>query len=147
MFRGFITSILSLITWVVALWLPFKFTPAFTAFLPATVESPGARSIIAAAVLFFGAFLMLSLISWMLRTILGATGLGFADKFLGLVFGAIRGVLIVAFLAMLATYSGSLQKEKWWGESKLLQPVLKISKAIRSQIPDDLSQIFQLNRI
>lgn len=145
LFRGFTTSVLSLFTWVIALWLPFKFTPEFSALLPDTVVSPTARTVVAAACLFFGAFVMLSLVSWLLRKILGATGLGFADRFLGLILGVVRGVLIVALAAMLASSSSSLPQETWWQEAKLLKPVLKISEVIRSQMPDSLSRLFALN--
>ena len=37
LFRGFFSSVLSLVTWIVALWLPFRFTDEFSTFLPATV--------------------------------------------------------------------------------------------------------------
>ena len=67
LFRGFTASVLSLLTWVVALWLPLRFTPEFSLFLPDSVESPAARSAIAAATLFFSVFIMLSIIGWMLR--------------------------------------------------------------------------------
>lgn len=147
LYRGFTTSILSLFTWLIALWLPFKFTEEFSSFLPDTVESPTARAIIAAACLFFGAFIMLSLISWMLRKLLGATGLGFADRLMGVGLGVVRGVIVVAIIAMLATYSTSLPKERWWGESQLLPLVLKGSNKIREMMPDDLSRLFLMNRI
>ena len=70
LYRGFTTSILSLFTWLFALWLPFNFTTEFSQMLPATVESPTARAIVAATILFFGAFIALSVISWLLRKIL-----------------------------------------------------------------------------
>ncbi len=146
MFRGFTSSVLSLITWLVAIWLPFKFTPEFSVFLPASVESESARSIISAASLFFGAFIMLSVISWMLRKLLGLTGLGIVDRLLGVGLGVVRGFLIVSLVAMLATYSSSLPREPWWGESELLPVVLKGSKAIRAKMPDNLSELFVLNR-
>ena len=138
---------LSLFTWIVALWLPFKFTPAFSELLPDTVVSPTARTVVAASVLFFGAFIMLSIISWLLRKLLGVTGLGFADRFLGVGLGLVRGFLIVAFLAMLASHSSSLPKEKWWADSALLPSVLRGSKIIRAQMPENLSSLFALNRL
>ncbi len=147
LFRGFTSSVLSLFTWVVALWLPFKFTPAFSELLPATVVSPTARSVVAAACLFFGAFVMLSLISWMLRKLLGVTGLGVIDRLFGVGLGVVRGVLIVALAAMLASSSSDLPQETWWAESKLLRPVLKVSKVIRAQMPDNLSGLFALNSL
>ncbi len=147
LYRGFSTSVMSLATWLFALWLPFRFTDEFSEFLPATVESPAARSIIAAGCLFFGAFFLLSFICFLIRKILGATGLGFADRLLGLGLGAVRGIIIVALLAMLATYSNALPKERWWNESRLMPVVLKVSNVIRNKMPSDLSKLFVFNRI
>ncbi len=147
LYRGFSTSIMSLATWLFALWLPFRFTDEFSEFLPATVESPAVRSIIAAGCLFFGAFFLLSLICFLIRKILGATGLGFADRLLGLGLGGVRGIIIVALLGMLATYSNALPKERWWNESKLMPVVLKVSSVIRNKMPADLSKLFVFNRI
>lgn len=147
LFRGFTSSILSLITWVVALWLPFRFTNEFSAFLPDTVESPSARLIVSAVFLFLGAFVILSIITFLLRKIIGVTGLGFVDRLLGFGLGVVRGIFIVALAAMLATSSSSLPKEVWWNESQLLPPVLKVAELIRSQLPENLSRLFILNRI
>jgi len=147
LYRGFSTSILSLMTWIIALWLPFRFTNEFSALLPDSVESPTARAFIAAACLFFGAFLLLSVICFLLRKIIGATGLGFADRLLGLGLGVVRGGIIVALVAMLAGHSSTLPKESWWNESKLMPSVLRVSDVIRKQMPDNLSRLFVLNRL
>ncbi len=148
LYRGFSTSILSLFTWVVAIWLPLKFTGKFSeSFLPDSVGSPAAKTIVSAACLFFGAFILLSVICFLIRKILGATGLGFADRILGLGLGVARGAVIVAFVAMLATYSKSLTQEVWWNKSQLMPVVLKVSNLIRTNMPDDLARLFVLNRI
>lgn len=144
LYRGFTTSILSLFTWLFALWLPFNFTTEFSQMLPATVESPTARAIVAATILFFGAFIALSVISWLLRKILGVTGLTIVDRLFGVILGLVRGVVIVALLAMLAS-STSLPKERFWAESELLPSVLLASDAIRQFMPESLAKVFQLN--
>lgn len=144
LYRGFVTSILSLFTWLFALWLPFNFTTQFSQMLPATVESATARAIVAATILFFGAFISLSVISWLLRKLLGITGLTIIDRLLGVGLGVIRGVVIVAVIAMFAS-STSLPKERFWGQSELLPHVLKVSEAIREFMPASLSKLFVLN--
>lgn len=147
LFRGFFSSTLSLLTWIVALWLPFRFTDEFSTFLPATVESPVARSAIAAALLFFGSFIILSTIGLLVRKAIGITGLTIVDRILGIGLGVVRGVIFVALLAMMATYSSAIPKERWWNESKLMPHVLRVSALIRSQLPDNLARLFVLNRI
>lgn len=144
LYRGFTSTIMSLITWITAIWLPYQFTDEFSAFLPATVESPTARAVIAAACLFFGAFIVLSSICLLIRKAFGAIGLGFADRLLGLGLGFLRGTIIVALLAMLATYSKTVPRETWWAESKLMPVVQKFSNVVRSKLPPNLAKLFVL---
>lgn len=147
LYRGFSSSILSLFTWVFALWLPFRFTNEFSMFLPDSIASHNARLIVSACCLFFGAFIILSLICFLLRKLIGVTGLGFADRLFGLFLGLARGVVIVALLALLGTYSSTLTRESFWQESKLMKPVLRVSEVIRAQLPDNLARLFVTSRL
>jgi len=145
LFRGFSSSFLSLFTWIFALWLPFRFTDEFKPFLPPSVESPEARTLVAALVLFFGAFIILSTIGFLLKKLLGATGLGPLDRLMGVGLGVVRGALIVSLVAMLA--SSTFSSEPWWAESRLMPPVLLVSDFIRDRMPDDLSRMFIVSRL
>lgn len=147
LYRGFFSEFFSLATWAIAIWLPFNYTEQFMAFLPPTVESESARWFISAGTLFIGAMVIGGILSFMLRKILGATGLGLADRILGVGIGVVRGILIVAIVALLATSNPSIPKEKWWNESKLLPPVLKISKIIQNRLPASFSKWFEANTV
>lgn len=144
LFRGFASEALSLATWGVALWLPFSYTEEFMAFLPASVESPSARWFIAAGLLFIGALVVGGMLTWLIRKVIGATTLGFADRLLGLGLGAARGVLIVAVVALLATSNPAIPKESWWNESKLLPPVMRISAFLKNQLPPQYAAWFKM---
>ncbi len=143
LYRGFFSEFFSLATWAIALWLPFNYTEQFMAFLPSTVESPSARWFISAGTLFIGAMVIGGILSFMIRKILGATGLGLADRILGVLIGVVRGVLLVAIVALLATSNPSIPQEKWWNESKILPPVLKVSKMIQNRLPPSFSKWFK----
>ncbi|OED42371.1 hypothetical protein AB833_06915 [Chromatiales bacterium (ex Bugula neritina AB1)] len=146
LFRGFASEALSLLTWTIALWLPFSYTEKFSAFLPDTVQSDSARWFISAAVLFFSALIICSTIGFMIRKLLVATNLGFMDRFLGVGLGAVRGFLIVALIALLATANPAIPKERWWNESKLMPLVLNVSKLIHSQLPANIAGWFNFNK-
>ena len=144
LYRGFAGEFLSLVTWIVALWLPFNYTEQFMAFLPETVESPSARWFISAGVLFLGALIIGGALSWLIRKVVGGATLGITDKLLGLGLGAVRGLLIVAIVALLASSNPAIPQERWWQESRLLPPVMRISKIIRSQLPERYATWFKL---
>jgi len=141
--RGFTASMLSLISWLVAIWLPFHFADQFSAFLPLTVEDDTLRKAISALTLFIGAFVMLSLISFLIRKVIGVTGLGLIDRLLGVGLGLVRGAIIVALLGMLgAAMFPSIEKESWWNESRLMPVAMKVSDRVRARLPADLPRLF-----
>lgn len=136
LFRGFASEFLSLVTWIVALWLPFNYTEQFMAFLPDSVVSQSARWFISAGVLFLGALIVGGILSLLIRKVVGGATLGFTDKVMGFGLGAVRGLLILSIVALLATSNPAIPKEAWWNESRLLPFVLKISNVIKSQLPE-----------
>jgi len=144
LFRGFASEFLSLLSWAFAVWLPFNYTEAFSAFLPDTVVSPSARWFISAGVLFIGALLVCSALTFLIRKVIGATSFGFTDRLLGVGLGAVRGVLIVAIVALLATSNPAIPKETWWNESKFLPLVLNVSKILHGQLPASIAGWFKI---
>ena len=147
LFRGFFSEFFSLATWAMAIWLPFSYTEQFMTFLPDTVESPSARWFISAGILFVGAMVVGTILSVLIRKILGATGIGLVDRLLGVGIGVVRGVLIVAVVALLATSNPAIPKEKWWNDSKILPPVLILSRFIQNRLPSSFSKWFKTNGI
>lgn len=147
LFRGFTSEFLSLFTWLVAIMLPFYYTEQFSAFLPDTIESPSARWFISAGVLFFGAMMIFGAISYLIRKIIGATSAGLIDRLLGSGLGAVRGLLILGIVALLATSNPSIPRERWWNESKLLPIVLIVSKVMHKQLPESFAGWFKINEL
>jgi len=101
------------------------------------------RKAIAALTLFIGAFILLSTISFLIRKIIGVTGLGLVDRLLGVCLGVVRGAVIVALIGMLgAAMFPSIEKETWWNESRLMPAAMKVSERVRSKLPADLPKLF-----
>jgi len=147
LFRGFTSEFLSLLTWLFAICLPFYYTEQFTAFLPASIESESARWFISAAALFVGSLMFGGAISFLIRKVIGSTGAGLIDRFLGSGLGAVRGVLLVALVALVATSFPTIPRERWWNESKLLPMVLIVSKFMHGQLPENFADWFKINEL
>lgn len=144
-FRGFFGEFLSLAGWVFAIGMPLYFTHEFSAFLPQSIESPTARVSISAVTLFVGSLVASTILTFLLRRVLSVAGLGIADRLLGSGFGALRGVIIVALIALAATASISIPQEKWWNQSTLLPHFLRISKFIHARLPPEIGRRFHIN--
>jgi membrane protein required for colicin V production len=98
-------------------------------------------------VLFIGAMVFCSIISFLIRKLIGTTGAGLIDRLFGSGLGAVRGLLILAVVALLATSNPSIPREKWWNESKLLPVVLIVSKIMHSQLPESVADWFKINEL
>ena len=70
------------------------------------------------------------------------TGLSGTDRFIGVVFGVLRGTLIIAVLVMLAGLS-SMPKEVWWKESLLLSQFQGIALWLGQFLPANICSSFK----
>lgn len=119
LFRGFFKEALSLATWVVAVWLAWKFGTAAEGLLQAWVADPVLLGWLSRGLVFIGALLLGGIVSTLVAAIVAGSGLSGTDRALGMVFGAARGVLLVGLLLAVLQALGFAQSA-WWYESKLI---------------------------
>ena len=141
LFRGLIKELVSLVVWVCAIVGAIVFASPLADYLTAIDASRPIRVAIGFAVVFFGVLIAGGLLQWSLAKLIQSTGLGGTDRFLGFVFGALRGGLVV--LGALILIKPFAQTSDWWQES-LLRPellafeddILKLFRATGTELPD-----------
>lgn len=118
--RGFIREAIALGAWILGVWLAWKFPQWAYPWLGGALAEPPAREwaarVVIVAVTLLAGTLLGAIVSWTVRA---ATVLGPLDRALGLVFGAVRGVVIVAVFVLVGQ-ALRLDGESWWRSSKLL---------------------------
>ncbi len=117
--RGFVREAVALVTWLVAIWVAWRFSGFLHPYLGGVLETPEqkawlARGIVLLAMLLAG-WIIGSILSWLTRT---AAGLSAVDRLFGVLFGLTRGIVLVGFAALLGQ-ALRLEKEPWWTHSKL----------------------------
>jgi membrane protein required for colicin V production len=131
--RGFLRESVALVTWLVALFVAWHFAdliePHLGGLLSGSYVKPwAARVIIVLLILLLGAaigamldhFVRLSIFSGM-------------DRFLGLVFGLMRGVVLLGVFVILAQLL-RLDGEKWWTRSLLVPYGESVANGLRSLV-------------
>jgi membrane protein required for colicin V production len=134
--RGFLREAIALVTWVVALFVAWHFSdmiePHLGGLLAASYVRPwAARVIIVALILLFGAglgaivghYVRLSIFSGM-------------DRFLGLLFGAARGLVLIGVFVILGQLL-KLDGEVWWRHSMLLPYGHSVATGLRVLVGAD----------
>ncbi len=117
--RGFLREAIALVTWVVALFVAWHFSdmiePHLGGLLAGSYVRPwAARVIIVALIVLFGAGLGAIIGHYVRLSIFSGM-----DRFLGFLFGAARGVVLIGVFVILGQLL-KLDGEVWWRHSMLI---------------------------
>ena len=118
LFRGFVKELVALCVWILAFWFAFTYCQSLDPWLKSYVKEQSARTAIGFIIILFSTLLVGGVVNALLSFLLKRAGLSGTDKTLGMLFGFIRGVFIVA-LIMVAVKMTSLPYKQYSKESML----------------------------
>jgi membrane protein required for colicin V production len=100
LFRGFVKELLSLVVWGLSVWLSYSYAPSFEVNLASYVHDKTARLLVSFIGIFLATLICGGLLSTLINFVLHKSGLSGMDRSLGVVFGFLRGVLMVGLILM-----------------------------------------------
>jgi membrane protein required for colicin V production len=124
--RGFVKEALSLLTWIIAGAVAWMFGGSLAQYLVNYIETPSARVIAGCTILFVATLLVGAMVNFLIGELIRVTGLSGTDRFLGMVFGAARGGLLVVIAVGLLSL-GPVQQDQWWQQSRLLPQFVMVA--------------------
>lgn len=140
--RGLIAELLSLLVWIAAFWVASVFGPTVGDLFRNTISLPMARVSLGYGICFFGMLLLGAIVRFATRRLLWSTGLTGIDRLLGVVFGFLRGVLVVTLMVFLVGLTG-LTRESWWQQSVLLPQFQGTAAWLGQNIPASVADHLQ----
>lgn len=117
--RGFVKEAVSLAIWVAAFIIASQFYQDLAVHFT-QIQDPLVRNAAAIAALFVATLVLGALLNYILSKLVQHTGLSGTDRVLGLVFGALRGILIVSALLFFIDSFTGLSDSQWWRDSLLI---------------------------
>jgi membrane protein required for colicin V production len=117
--RGFVKEAISLAIWFGAFMIASQFYADLASYLT-KFDDPMIRNGVAIAILFVSTLVIGGLVNYLIAQLVQFSGLTGTDRALGLVFGGLRGVLIVSALLFFLDTFTSMPTSTWWETSILI---------------------------
>lgn len=144
--RGVVRELVSLAGWIVAFMVANAFAAQFAPMLPSFITGESLRMLLAFAALFLATLLVMGLTAMAASALTKTAGLGLADRFLGSVFGLVRGLLVVLSIVLAAGLT-ALPQEPFWRKAVLSGPLEMAVMMAIPLLPQDLSRHINFVRL
>jgi len=118
--RGFVKEALSLAVWAAAFIIAMLFRGSLASLLTDTIDSPSVREMVAFGILFAVTLIVGAMTNYLIGEVVRMTGLSGTDRLFGMVFGLLRGFIIVMAILLLVPPIVPIDQEAFWHESALI---------------------------
>jgi len=142
-FRGFIREVLSLASWLVALYVAYTFAAQGAVYLEPYISQKELRGIASFAAIFVCTLIVVSIISYIIYRLFALAGITGLDRSLGAIFGLVRGAVVVALLILAATFM-DFTPHPWFQTSKLAIYFAPLTDFILTLLPPEVAENFPL---
>ncbi len=148
---GLVRSVLSLVGWLVGLFVATQYAKPLAPLFAEWIETPALQTIAAFLLLILAVFVVFRVLGLLLVSVLQALALRPLERLAGAAFGAAKGGLIV--LIMISVVAPWLKSAHWWQQSNIVQELMpyaplamQVSKQLSEQAWQRLESSPQLPR-
>jgi membrane protein required for colicin V production len=136
-FKGFCRQIVSWFFWIVAAYIAYYYASDLAEyFFSSRLTSPLLRLLLVNFALFVVTLVMSYLFNRIVQALLSLSGLSVFDRFLGVYFGMVQGVVLIAIVVTGFSATG-IKNEPWWRHSR----VVVMTSALMPLYAEDLVQV------
>jgi|TARA_B110000977_G_scaffold145984_1_gene185172 membrane protein required for colicin V production len=139
MMRGAVKEMLAILGWIAAFYVAKAYSPLLATFLPEGIPTEALKTLIAFVILLIAVLFLNGLITMAISGVISKVGLGWINRFLGMLFGFAKGLLISCVLVLLAGLT-SLPKEQMWTDAVLSEPLEMLVKSALPWLPESVSK-------
>ena len=138
--RGFIKEAISIAALVIAVWAALYFGPVVGDVAESWLSSEEMQTWFGRILVFAIILSIGGLLGWGLSKLIRLSVLSGMDRFLGSLFGAVRGVLLVALCILGGQFAG-FTNDGWWLKSRVIPHLDVIAQWVAEMAPQGLDLI------
>ncbi|WP_310613134.1 CvpA family protein [Limnohabitans sp.] len=139
LWRGIVQEVLSLAGWVAAFYVSQMYAPMAAAWLPMEGSSQMLRYAAGFVVVFVAVLVATVLVSFVVKMLVSAVGLGPLDRLLGSLFGLMRGVVILLAVTVLVGMT-PMRETEGWREAQGAQWLQQFLHVLKPVLPADFGK-------
>ena len=144
--RGFVREAASLVFWVIAIWAAWKLGALVEPHLGGLLADPNVAPWVGRLVILVLVLLLGWVVGMLLSYFTRSLGLGAMDRVLGLMFGLLRGLVLVGLITIGCELL-HLNQEAWWHHSKLVPYGETIGDWLRAMVGEKGDPWAKLERL
>lgn len=137
MVRGLSREVLSIVSWIAAAAAAFFFYPAVLPYVNPHIDNPQIAMIAAAGVVFLIALIVATVVTMKIADFIIDSRVGALDRTLGFLYGAARGVLVVAVGLLFFNWLVGSNPPAWIAQAKSRPLLESIGGYIERLLPSD----------
>lgn len=138
--RGFVKEAISIAALLIAIWASLYFGPSVGNVSENWLSSEELQMWVGRFLVFFVVLAIGGLLGWGISKLIHMSALSGVDRFMGSLFGALRGILLVAVAVIGGQFAG-FDNDDWWLNSRLIPYLEQVSEWIKVMAPQGLDMI------
>lgn len=136
--RGLMVEVLSIVIWVLASVLAYLLGPALAGWFGSQVELNSLRIFLGYGTVFVAVLIVGAVVVFLMKKLIEGTGLTGTDRMLGMLFGAVRGGVLVVILILVVGLT-PIPNDAWWQQSRAVALFQPLAEQARAWLPSNVS--------
>ena len=141
MVRGFSREVLSIASWIAAAFAAIYFYQALTPFVSGYIGNEILAQLTAGGTVFIITLIIATLVTMRIADMIVDSRIGPLDRSLGFVFGAARGVIVVAVGIWFADFFVGDREIAWIDQAKSKPFLSTVAESLRNMLPENLDGV------
>lgn len=141
--RGLMVEVLSIVVWMLASVLAYTLGPALAGWFGSQIELNSLRIFLGYGGVFLAVLIAGAVLVFLMKKLIEGTGLTGTDRLLGMLFGALRGGVLVVILILMVGLT-PIPNDAWWQQSRAVALFQPLATRVRAWLPANVADKVRL---